>query len=128
VEEAHVRPNPAYERQRVDEWSRHVRAWVLRSYEFVFLPILAAGAVAFLWSSVVYRRTVVDNVCYVLACAAWLIVALRVLFLALVDATSMPALNEAGYAAPAHYLVVAAAVFSMAGWYQLRARPAPVTS
>jgi hypothetical protein len=124
VDGADVRLNPMYERQRVDEWSRRVREWVLKSYEFLFMPVLAAGAAAFLWSSVVYWRTLVDNVCYVLAFASWIVVALRVLLLALVDATSMPVLLSTGYVAPAHYLMVAAVVFSMAGWCQLRARPA----
>ena len=124
VDVADVRPHPMYEQRRVDEWSRRVREWVLRRYELPFMPALVAGAAAFLWSSVVYWRTLAGNVCYVLALASWLLVSVRVLLLALIDATSMPILGFTGYVAPAHFLMVAAAVLSIAGWCQLRAEPA----
>jgi len=124
VDATDVRPNPMYERRRVDEWSRRAREWVLRNYALAFIPVLVAGAAAFLWSSVVYWRTLAGHVCYVLALAAWMLAAARLLLLSFIDATTMPLLSFTGYVAPAHYVTVAAAVLSIAAWCQLRAEPA----
>jgi hypothetical protein len=124
VDAVDARPDPTYTQQPVDQWSRRVREWILKRYEVLFVPVLVAGAAAFLVSSVVFWRTVVGKVCWVLAFALWAAVASRVLFLAVVDATSMPVLGFAGYFAAAHFLMVAAAVLSIAGWLQLQVPPA----
>ena len=120
VDVTDARPDPMHERQRVDEGSRRVREWVLGWYAYLLVPVLIAGAAAFLTSTVWYGRTLAGNVCYVLAFASWTSVALRLLVLAIINATSMPVLNYAGYVAPTHVLTVAAAVLSLAGWRQLR--------
>lgn len=94
----------------------------------VFMPWLAmAGALAFLLAAVIalIRRTF--EPLFVLACAAWALVACRIVLLSLVDISSFPALNIQ-YMQPAFPLLVLGAVsslFCLGRWYRMPRSAAP---
>lgn len=111
--DATYRPTPA------DAVANKVRVAISGLYKYAMMPVLAAGVIAFLVSTILYRRRALGDPCYVMALAAWLLVASRVALLLLVTATSFPVLLSL-YMAPAYYMLVCAAVFSCAAWWQLR--------
>lgn len=101
----------------------HLRLIILRFYKYLLIPVLALGGLAFVASTVLYWRTALGNVCYVLALVTWIIAFTRAALLLLIAATSFPGLNVL-YMAPAYFMLVSAAAFSCAAWLQLRsARP-----
>jgi len=104
-----------------------LREFVVRNYAFCFIPILSLGVAGFLVSTVLYWRNAVWNTCYVLALACWVFVFTRALMLVLISATSMYSLTGQ-YNGPAHDLMVAASMLSIAAAVQLFARRRPEES
>jgi hypothetical protein len=86
VDVADVRPNPMYERQRVDEWSRRFHGWILGNYELLFVPVLVPAQGRSCCRPP--YTSLIDKVCYMVAFAAWVLVSTRVLLLA--SSTSAP--------------------------------------
>ncbi len=69
-------------------------------------------------ASVFYRRKAVDEVCYVVGVACWLLVFVRMTLLILIDATSFPAITGF-YIAPAYFLLMGGAVLFCACFLNL---------
>ena len=123
-------PDPEYVETPVEKLSRRVRETVLTYYYLLFVPVLIAGALAFLTSTVLFPRSAIANVCYILAAASWLLVFVRASLLILIDATSFHVLF-ASYISPAYFMLVSAAVLSCAACLQLcrglrHRRPSPL--
>jgi hypothetical protein len=57
-------------------------------------------------------------VCFAIAAACWTLAFVRTTLLVVIEATSMPVLH-AGYLAPAYFMLVSAAVLSVAASLQL---------
>ncbi len=106
---------------RADAVAAHLRLLTLRSYKYLFIPVLLLGALAFVAATLFSWRTAVGNVCYVMALTAWVIAFTHAVLLLLIAATSFPALNV-HYMAPAYFMLVSGAVLSGAAWLQLRDR------
>lgn len=118
IDVADFQPDPKYTPSRFDGLCAQIRKAVMVSYSWFFQPILAAGLIAFFYSALVFWKTAIWNVCFVMALVCWGLVYERTTLLLLIDATSFPAV-QAFYLAPAYYLLVSGAVLSMAAWYQL---------
>src|SRR5215471_6830245 len=69
---------------RAQEICGAIRAAVVSHYEFVFLPLLALGAVAFVLTTALRARGAVANMCYVMALVSWVLVMSRVALLILI--------------------------------------------
>jgi len=101
-----------------DRFTERIRVAIVSHYEFVFIPTLILGVIAFLAATVFHWRKATWNVCYMFALAFWLLVFSRATLLILIAVTSFPALGHA-YFAPAYFMAIAGAVFSLAAWLQL---------
>jgi hypothetical protein len=117
IDSAFVQSDAQYAATALDRICARLRIAILTSYSWLFLPILALGLVAFVASALTYRGRAVWSVCFVMAFACWGLALLRTTLLLLIDITSFPAL-QAFYLAPAYYLLVTAAVLSIAAWTQ----------
>jgi hypothetical protein len=128
IDMAEIVPDPAYASTFAEIVSGRVRAAILKSYQWIFIPVLSLGAIAFLMSTAIYPAACWRNACYLLAAASWLLAFLRASLLILIDVTTFPALFPF-YLAPAYFLLVAAAIASCCAWLQLAGRlavPLPV--
>ena len=108
-----------------------MRRFIVRWYEFVFLPVLAVGIVALLLrrSDIGERR--LWNLCYVVALTSWVLVFMRMTVLVAMEVTSATTVINSLYGAPIFFHLVCAAVLSIAAWALLsggrtNAEPAPV--
>ena len=106
---------------RAEATASRLRTAVFTGYKYVLIPVIALGAIAFIVSTLVYWKPAFWNVCFVLASAFWLLVLSRVALLSLIELTSFRALNP-NYMAPAHYMLICAAIFSGAALLQLRSK------
>jgi hypothetical protein len=118
VDSAIVVSDPQYAATKLDRICAWLRIAILAYYCDLFLPILALGLVALIASAFTLRGQAAFNVCFVMAVACWGLVLSRTALLLLIDITSFRALFSL-YLAPAYYLLVAAAVLSIAVWTQL---------
>ena len=109
---------------RAEATASRLRAAVFTNYKYVFIPVIALGATAFIVSTLVYWKTAFWNVCFVLASAFWLLVLSRVALLSLIELTSFRVLSPT-HMAPAHYMLICAAIFSGAALLQLRSGAKP---
>ena len=117
VDSAIVQSDPQYAATALDRICAWLRIAILTSYGRLFLPILALGFVAFVASAFTYRGRAAWNVSFVMAFVCWGLAFSRTALLLLIDVTSFPALNGI-YLAPAYYLLVTAAIFSISAWTQ----------
>ena len=117
VDSAIVQSDPQYAATALDQLCAWLRIAILTSYGWLFLPILALGFVAFVASAFTCRRRAAWNVSFVMALVCWGLAFSRTALLLLIDVTSFPALNGI-YLVPAYYLLVTAAIFSIATWTQ----------
>jgi hypothetical protein len=98
--------------------ARKSREVVYAIYKFIYVPILILGAAAFLLTTMLNPRGAIENVCYSLALASWLLVIIRFGLLLVITATAFPAFSP-HYMAPAHFMLVCGAIFSCAAWLQI---------
>jgi hypothetical protein len=112
-------PDLSYAHTPADAVANDVRVTISGLYKYALMPAVAAGGIAFLISTMLCGSRALGNPCYVMAATAWLLVASRVTLLLLVTVTSFPCLTGV-YMAPAYYMLVCAAVFSCAAWWQLK--------
>ena len=111
-------PDPEYELSRFDRLCDQIRNTIAMSYSSIFLPILAIGFVAFLVSALAFWRRAIWNVCFMMASVCWALAFELATLLILIDSSSLPALNY-HYLAPAYFMLVSAAVLSIAALLQL---------
>ena len=112
---ANVVSDSRYVATPLDRLCASLRVTILKFYSWLFLPILVFGLLAFVASAIMLRGRVAWNLSFVTAALCWGFVFSRAALLLLIDVTSFPALNGT-YFAPAYYLLVAAAVLSIAAW------------
>jgi hypothetical protein len=112
---------------RAEATASRLRAAVFARYKYVLIPVIALGATAFIVSMLVYWKPAFRNVCFVLASAFWLLVLSRVALLTLIELTSFRVLSPT-HMAPAHYMLICAAIFSSAALLQLRSGATPIPS
>jgi hypothetical protein len=117
VDSALVLSDAQYAATALDRICAWLRIAILSFYSWLFLPILALSLVAFVASAITFRGRAAFNVCFVVALACWGLVLSRTTLLLLIDITSFPTLFGF-YLAPAYYLLVGAAVLSIAAWAQ----------
>jgi hypothetical protein len=127
IDLAKYQPAPEFTQTRFERLCESIRRAVLTYYSSIFVPVLTAGLLAFLLASVkCFRRALLDP-CYILASACWLLALVRTSLLVLIDVTSFPAIFPF-YLAPANFMLVSAALLSIAAFYHLvRADPAART-
>jgi hypothetical protein len=106
---------------RIDAFCNRLRKFLMSYYSWLSIPALVLGALSFLISIVLYWRTAMSNVCFLMAAVCWLLVLVRCSLMVLIDATSFPAM-VGFYLAPAHFLLMSGAVLSCAALLNL-ARP-----
>ncbi|THD73090.1 MAG: hypothetical protein E7813_03485 [Bradyrhizobium sp.] len=104
-----------------ETFAGRVRLWLVRIYKILMPPLIFAGLFAAAIAICRAVRARALDAVLVAAFAAWALVATRVVILALIEASSLPAVNDL-YAAPAIYLAVVAAFLSIAA---LHDRPQP---
>jgi hypothetical protein len=103
---------------RIDVYCNRVRTFLMTHYSWLSVPALVLGALSFLISIVLYWRTAMSNVCFLMAAVCWLLVFVRCSLMVLIDATSFPAL-VGFYLAPAYFLLMSGAVLSCAALLNL---------
>ena len=107
-----------YEPSRADLLARHIRSALLHLFGYAYAPLLVVGAAAFVATTLLYWKEAYLNVAYVLALVTWVLALSRAALLLLVASTSMPTLGVY-YMAPAYFMLVCGAVFSVASLLQL---------
>jgi hypothetical protein len=118
-----VQPNPQYPEFRTEKLARSIREFVLKNYQFVFIPLLALGVIGFLTASLFHWKRALWNVCYILALVSFGFVCSRIGLLVVMGVTSnSPVILTPFYAAPVYYHLVSAVVFSIAAALQLFGR------
>jgi hypothetical protein len=122
IDYAEVRPNPVYAQTRFDRLCERIRHAVLVNYKFAFVPVLILGVAGFFASMIFFFRDALKNTCCILALVAWTMVVGRTGLLVLVDILWFPALSGP-YFTTASFLLVCAAVLSIAAFVQLFVRP-----
>jgi hypothetical protein len=120
VEVAMVQGNANYIVYRMEDLCRRFREFLMTNYQFVFLPVLGIGVLAFLVASFLCWKQVILNVCYTLALVSWLLALSRVGLLGVMGITlnSTIPINPY-YGAPMFFHLVCGAVFSIAACAQL---------
>jgi len=123
IDIAEVRDNDYLSPTRAENIARKIREWAVTSYNYLFLPVLAAGIVTFLLSTVLHLKRGLFNPCYVLAAALWAAILTRATMLVIVEATWIPPIfsGHSPYLTSLYFVIVAAAVMSISAWVQLRA-------
>lgn len=101
-----------------EAWASRIRTSVLDWYRYIYLPVLALGALGFVLCSLLYWRSAIWNVCYVMAMVSWILAVSRIGLLLLISATSFEAFGL-HYAAPIYFMLISGAVSSCAAWLQL---------
>ena len=117
-ERAEHSADPAYAVLRRNALSDSVRGAVLKIYRPIFLPLLAAGLLAFLVTTFKHWQELPLNVSYVLALASWALVISRVALLVWVELVAFSTLSYK-YLGPAYPMLVCAVIFSIIAWIQL---------
>jgi len=110
-----------FQPQRPNAISYRIRETVMRNFEFVRVPLLAAGIIA-AFACLTWWRAALLNAAYLLALTMWTLAASRILLIALMDATFYAGAINPVYLAPAGFAMTAGAVLSIAAWLQLRER------
>jgi hypothetical protein len=102
--------------------ARLLREEVVTRYSYVFIPVLALGIIGFFVSTVFYWRPAIFNPCYVFALALWATIFVRITMLVIVEATWIQSIfsGHSPYLTSLYFPLVAAAVLSIAAWFQLR--------
>jgi hypothetical protein len=95
-----------------------LRSGTFNLYDYTYIPVLALGALSFLFSSVRYWRDAIWNICYVMALVCWTLAVARIGLLLLITATSFHAFGLQ-YVAPTYFILICAAVLSCAALLQL---------
>ena len=111
----------AFAPARIDGFCNVLRMNILSHYSWLSVPTLIVGLLSFLVATVLYWRTAMLNICYVVALVSWVLVFARTSLLILIDVTSFPAL-QLTYLVPAYFLLISGAVLSCAALLNL-ARP-----
>ena len=125
IDIAEVQVSSGFIVTKIEQVVAHIRGLILTHYRIVWLPVVAVGLIAWAVTTLLYFTRSLTNVCYLLALTSWLLGALRVTLLVLIDITAMPPFYSF-YLAPAYYMLVCGALFSVAAWLQLSGR-LPVT-
>lgn len=103
--------------EKVANW---IRLRILKYYQYAFIPILALGGLLFAVSTLVFWRTALWNVCYIIALACWgAAFARAMLLIILAIGTSTTVVINHTYMAPAFFFLVCAPVFSIVAAVQL---------
>jgi hypothetical protein len=123
VESVDVQLDPNSATSLAGKVALSIREFVLRSYKFALVPVLALGLAGFL-ASLLFLKKAVTNGCFVIALTFWTLVFVRLTVLVLITATSMPSLHGS-YHGPACALLVSASVLSIAAFLQLAGYEAP---
>jgi hypothetical protein len=118
IDSSDFQPDPEYTPSPFDRLCDNIRNAVMIAYNWVFLPILTIGLIAFLVSTLVFWKRTIWNVCFVMALVCWGLAFERTTLLLLIDSSSFPALF-ANYLAPAYFMLVSGAVLSIAALLQL---------
>jgi hypothetical protein len=92
---------------------------VMRNFEFVRVPVLILGLIAG-FACLIWRRDALRNPAYVLGVTMWTLAALRILLIALLDATFNAVVINPVYLAPAGFAMTAGAILCIAAFVQLR--------
>jgi hypothetical protein len=117
IDSTELTPDP-FAPTKVEALCNGLRMFIMRHYSWLSMPVLAVGALSFLTALLLYWRTAMLNVCFLMATVCWLLVFVRCSLLALIDATSFPAI-VGFYLAPAYFLLMGGAVLSCAALLNL---------
>ncbi len=129
VDQTVTRMDPVATRHLSDRVTNAARRFIVKWYEFLFVPLLALGVVAFVLASVRSWRKALWDICYVLALTSWVLVFMRVTVLVAMEVTSATTVINPLYGAPTFFHLVCAAILSIAAWAGLsRSSSLPVTS
>jgi hypothetical protein len=121
IDAASVEADPAYVATPIEDLARRIRERVLTYYQFVFLPLLSIGVLAFLVSSLRWRKAPF-NVCYILALTSWVLVLSRLAVLVIMGTTihiNTTMVVNPYYGAPVFFFSVSGVVLSIAAALQL---------
>lgn len=110
--------SPMYQPDRVNRVSYRLREIVMRSFDFVRIPLLILGLVA-AFGCLRYWRAALRHPAYVLGIAMWALAASRIFIIALLDATFVTTINPV-YLGPTGFVLTAGAVLWIAAWIELR--------
>jgi hypothetical protein len=121
IDRTSVLTNPEYILSPIDQFCRQIRAAIVAYYNFVFLPILVIGLIAFLVLLAVYPKRALWNVCFVVATVCWVLLVEYVSLLILIDSTSFPtvSLPSSRYLSPCCFLMISGAVLSIGALLQV---------
>ena len=84
--------SPMYQPDRVNRISYRLREIVMRSFDFIRIPLLIVGLVA-AFGCLRYWRDALRHPAYVLGIAMWALAASRIFIIALLDATFVTTIN-----------------------------------
>jgi hypothetical protein len=107
-----------YQPDRVNWISYRLREIVLRSVDFIRIPLLIVGLVA-AFGCLRYWRDALRHPAYVLGIAMWALAASRIFIIALLDATFVTTINPV-YLGPTGFVLTAGAVLWIGAWIELR--------
>jgi hypothetical protein len=122
VDSTNVVSDPRYKQTQLEKICARIRTFISTHYVNVFLPVLIVGAFAFIVTTLLYWKQAAWNLSYVMALVSWTLVMVRTTLILLIDVTSFPALWPL-YLAPAYFVLVCGAVFSVAAGIQLASTP-----
>jgi hypothetical protein len=112
-----TQPDPNSSPQLADRTALSIRAFALKNYKIVLMPVLALGLAGF-FGALFFPRKAVTNGCFIIAFSCWTLVFVRLTLLVLITATSMYSL-QGSYHGPACALLVSASIVSIAAFRQL---------
>jgi hypothetical protein len=121
VDSATVKSDP-FAPTRIEELCNRLRIGIMTHYFWVSIPVLIAGLSSFLVVTIIWPCRALDDLCYVVGVACWLLVIVRTSLLVLIDATSFPTLTGF-YIAPAYFLMIGGAVLFCAALLNRLAKP-----
>jgi hypothetical protein len=110
--------SPLYRGERVSRISYRLREVVLRSFDFIRIPVLILGLAA-AFGCLRHWRNALRHPAYVLGLAMWTLAASRIFIIALLDATFVTTINPV-YLAPTGFVLTAGAVLWIAAFIELR--------
>ena len=90
-----------------------LRAWLIKLYGMLAPLLVLAGLMALITTLIRSVKTRTVEPLFVVATGAWVLVATRIFILAMIDISAFPASNYL-YSAPANYLVLIAAMLTIA--------------
>ncbi|MEA2992995.1 MAG: hypothetical protein QOD40_1915 [Alphaproteobacteria bacterium] len=114
--------DPGSQATLAENAAQGLREEAVTHYSYVFIPVLALGIIGFFVSTLFYWRTAIFNPCYVFALALWATIFVRITMLVIVEATWIQSIfsGHSPYLTSLYFLLVAAAVLSIAAWSGLR--------